>query len=77
MKACLGWGLWHDKNRKKKKDGCKDDDTEAIAGYERFIQLHDANPPKKKYDKNGREIPEKWYGLTRTAAEANLKALKK
>lgn len=77
MKACISWGLWHDKNRKNKKDGCKDDDTEAIAGYERFIQLHDANPPKKKFDKAGKEIFEKWYGLTRDAAEKNLNAIKK
>ncbi len=77
MKACIGWGLWHDKNRKNKKDGCKDDDMEAVAGYERFIQLHDSNPPRKKFDKAGKEIFEKWYGLTREAAEKNLNAIKR
>jgi predicted chitinase len=70
LKYSFGWGLWHDSSTSK--IGCTKENSTALIGYERFIELH---------DKNGKKTSENnWYGYNkeniRSFVENRIKEIK-
>ena len=70
LKYTFGWGLWHDSTTSK--IGCTKENSTALIGYERFIELHDKNGKKA--------IKNKWYGYNkeniRSFVENRIKEIK-
>lgn len=52
LKACFGWGVWHDPGTVQKV-GCAKNKDKALEGYRAFVELHDLK---------GKPVPERnWY----------------
>ncbi|CAA0174426.1 hypothetical protein TMP227_180060 [Tenacibaculum maritimum] len=86
-RASFAWGLWHDPDLSK--SGCTKDKVKSLEGYERFVELTNANYSKKNWygiksiseflsikETEGKGKNKKTYVKVRDAAELRIKQLK-
>ncbi|WP_371393286.1 hypothetical protein ACCC68_08505, partial [Tenacibaculum maritimum] len=86
-RASFAWRLWHDPDLSK--SGCTKDKVKSLEGYERFVELTNANYSKKNWygiksiseflsikETEGKGKNKKTYVKVRDAAELRIKQLK-